>query len=36
MMPEASVIPGLAPGVSDYQDRLTDPGREPGVNGPRS
>jgi len=36
MMPEASVIPGLAPGVSAHRDRLTDPGRKPGVNGPRS
>ena len=36
MKHEASVIPGLAPGGSDYRDRPTDPGREPGVNGPRS
>jgi hypothetical protein len=35
-MYDASVIPGLAPGVSDHRDRLTDPGREPGVNGTRS
>ena len=24
--------PGLAPGVSYHRCRLTDPGREPGVN----
>ena len=27
------VIPGLAPGVSYHRYGLTDPGREPGVNG---